>query len=214
MNIPKRFIRIWVGKKPMPKIFQKWWNDFKLIHPDYEFVTITSLKDFPISEEIKRIIPNVGTCAGLSDIYRLLALYYMGGIYIDTDVMPLKSFNKLINSNQAFLGKRSGRSFETAIIGCPQYCTAIKDVIDALPEWYSKNINKTASVQTGPAFVSSVLFGRSDVTHLPSKTFYPYNGFMAPKRLEKEIMFRDKKNFPPEMLAAHFSNHRWGGKPF
>jgi hypothetical protein len=26
-------------------------------------------------------------------------------------------------------------------------------------------------------------------------------------------MFRDKNNFPPEMIAAHFSNHKWGGKP-
>jgi len=31
-KIPKRFIRIWIGNKPMPNKFQEWWNDFKKIH--------------------------------------------------------------------------------------------------------------------------------------------------------------------------------------
>jgi hypothetical protein len=72
--------------------------------------------------------------------------------------------------------------------------------------------DRSASVQTGPAFVSAGWFGRPDIEHLPTKTFYPYNGFMAPKRHEKMMIFKNKQ-FPPEMIAAHFGNHRWGGKP-
>jgi hypothetical protein len=108
---------------------------------------------------------------------------------------------------------RSSKSFESAIIGSPKNHLAIYELINKLPKWFYEHINHSASVQTGPAFISSVLFGRSDVTHLPIKTFYPYNGFMAPKKNEKEYMFKNIKNFPEEMIAAHFSNHKWGGNP-
>lgn len=216
-TIPKRFIRIWVGGNKLPSIFQKWWIEFKEMHPDYEFVTITdkTKNSIFVPDNIKPIIKQVKTCAGLSDILRILILYQIGGIYIDTDVMPIKSFNELIETskNKPFLGKRSGKSFESAIIGTPKQHPAFYDLIQSLPEYFVKNINKAASVQTGPAFISSVLFGREDVIHLPSKTFYPYNGFMAPKRNEKNEIFSSKNNFPKEMIAAHFSNHIWGGNP-
>jgi mannosyltransferase OCH1-like enzyme len=212
--IPKRFIRVWIGgKKEIPLQFEQWWEDFQKLHPDYEFVT---LRDFSIVKPPKSLIPlleSVSTCAGVSDIMRVVSMYELGGIYVDTDVMPLKNFDTLVG-NTPFLAKRSSVSFETAIIGSPPQHPAFKAVIDAYPEWFYKNNDKAASVQTGPAFVSSILFNRPDVRHLPIKTFYPYNGFMAPKRMEKMRIFADKGNFPPEMFAAHFSNHKWGGKPW
>ena len=41
-KIPKRFIRVWLGPKPIPELFEKWWQEFKDIHPDYDFITISS----------------------------------------------------------------------------------------------------------------------------------------------------------------------------
>jgi mannosyltransferase OCH1-like enzyme len=212
-KIPKRFIRIWIGNNKMPLQFEKWWQEFKQIHPDYEFITITNYESIPMPDEIKSILKKINSCAGISDVVRILALYHIGGIYIDTDVMPIKSFDLLIDSNKPFLGKRSSKSFESAIIRSPKHHPALLELINKLPSWFYKNINKTASVQTGPTFVSSVLFGREDVTHLPIKTFYPYNGFLAPHRNDKIKLFNDKSNFPEEMICAHFSNHRWGNNP-
>ncbi len=211
---PKRFIRIWLGEKQMPEIFEEWWVMFKKIHPNYNFLTINDNNLYEILDvpnNIKYLINKVSSYAGLSDIVRLIALYQIGGIYVDTDIKPLQSFDKLIN-DKPFLGLRSSKSFETAVIGSPKNHIAIKETIEKLPFWFEKNLNKSASVQTGPAFVSSVLFGREDVIHLPIKTFYPYNGFGAPKRKDKINMF-ENNIFPKEMIAAHFSNHRWGGKP-
>ena len=42
--IPKQFIRIWLGPKKIPDLFEKWWLGFQDIHPDYDFVTITDQK--------------------------------------------------------------------------------------------------------------------------------------------------------------------------
>tara|TARA_R110000868_G_scaffold265626_2_gene524528 strand:+ start:912 stop:1568 length:657 start_codon:yes stop_codon:yes gene_type:complete len=212
-KIPKRFMRVWIGgTKKIPSKFQEWWEELKEMHPDYEFVTITNWNGFNLSPAIKNIINNVDSYAGISDIARILALYQFGGIYVDTDVKPLKSFNSLIDDDRPFVGLRSSKSFESAIMGSPRGHIAFKELIETLPEWFNNHKGRSASVQTGPAFVSSVLFGREDVRHLPPKTFYPYNGFGAPKRDAKIHMF-ETKTFPEEMIAAHFSNHRWGGKP-
>tara|TARA_R110002020_G_scaffold208737_2_gene414569 strand:- start:358 stop:1038 length:681 start_codon:yes stop_codon:yes gene_type:complete len=211
-EIPKRFIRIWVGPKPIPDQFEEWWEGFQTIHPTYEFHTVRDIEQLDIPSAIKPMIQDVKTCAGLSDIGRLLALHQLGGVYVDTDIMPLKSFDELIKTDKVFIGKASKKSFYSAVIGSPPNHEAIGKVIDKMPSWFYEHATKAASVQTGPTFVTSVLFGRDDVLHLPMETFYPYSCFMAPKRHEKEQIFADR-NFPDEMVAAHFGNHRWGGKP-
>jgi hypothetical protein len=128
-------------------------------------------------------------------------------------MMPLKSFDPLVKYTNPFIGKRSGVSFANGVIGSPAKHIALKELLFTLPKWYSEHVDSAASVQTGPAFVSSVWFGRKDVVHMPIEAFYPYNGFMAPKKEERDLMFKDKKNFPKEMYAAHYGSHNWGGKP-
>jgi hypothetical protein len=86
------------------------------------------------------------------------------------------------------------------------------DLLDKLPAWFNAHPDRSSVVQSAGPFLSSVWFGRADVRHLPIKTFYPYNGFGAPKRDQKLEIFR-RREFPPEMLAAHFSNMKYGGKP-
>ena len=211
--IPKRFIRIWLGPKEIPELFQDWWKQFKDIHPDYEFITIDDNHNFKIPDYLLKIYNEVGSYAGRSDVLRYIVLHQLGGVYVDTDVMPIKRFDHLLDSDKPFIAQRSSKSFEIAVIGSPAKHKALEDLFISLPAWYQNHLENSASVQTGPAFVSSVWFGRNDITHLPNTTFYPYNGFMAPKRNEKLEIFKNKNNFPENMVAAHFSNHRWGGKP-
>lgn len=212
--IPKRFIRIGWDNKPMPPVFEKWWLEFKALHPTWQFVTLYDKDCLELlPSAFKDIWINASSYAARSDITRYVAVWKLGGIYVDTDVMPLKPMDCLLDDPRPFAGKRSSTSFESAIFGSPSNHPAMTDLIKALPKWYFAHQGRAASVQTGPAFFSSVLFGREDVRHLPIKTFYPYNGFMAPKRNQKIGMFSDKSKFPPEMLCAHFSNNSWGGKP-
>lgn len=211
-KIPKRFIRIWLGQKPIPSLFEKWWQEFKELHPDYDFVTISDSTKIELPKKLEKIYNAGLTYAGQSDILRLVALHNIGGIYVDVDIMPLKSFNPLLESSKTFIGLRSSKSFESAVIGGCKEDQTFKDVLNALPEWFQIHQHNSCSVRTGPTFVSSVWFGKENINHLPIKYFYPFNGFGAPKRDIKLKMFSDKSNFPTEMYAAHFSNHRWGGK--
>tara|TARA_R110002020_G_scaffold51921_2_gene146462 strand:+ start:1213 stop:1977 length:765 start_codon:yes stop_codon:yes gene_type:complete len=236
--IPKQFIRIWLGPKKIPDLFEKWWTGFQNIHPDYKFITIVdedSKKAFneiyssreqrhrfidadsfwetknTLYYHLQSIYKESKTYAGLSDILRIVALYELGGIYLDTDMMPIKSFDKLLEDNTPFACKRSSKSFESAVLGGPAKHTAFINLINAIEPWYE--MHKEKVMIFAGAFISSEWFGNPDIRHLPIKTFYPYNGFMAPKRHEKEKIFENISNFPKEMIAAHFSNHIWGGKP-
>lgn len=160
---------------------------------------------------LKSIYNEAKTYAGRSDILRIIALYELGGIYLDTDMMPLKSFNKLLKENTPFACKRSSKSFESAVLGSPAKHFQLLYLISEMPSYYE--LHKKSTMIFAGAFISKFWFGNSSIRHLPIKTFYPYNGFMAPKRKEKEKIFKNKNNFPKEMIAAHFSNHIWGGKP-
>jgi mannosyltransferase OCH1-like enzyme len=205
--IPKRFIRVWPGQDAIPDLFERWWDAFQQLHPDYDFLTIREPDLIP--PELMNIYQDCDTLAGRSDVLRYVAVCHHGGIYVDTDVMPLRPFDDLLVDPSPFAGKRSSISFESAVFGCPAQHPVIADLIKALPDWYWQHPGRAASVRTGPAFFSSVWFGRPDVRHLPASAFYPYNGFMAPKRNEKMRIFT-ARSFPPNMYCAHFSNHHWG----
>jgi mannosyltransferase OCH1-like enzyme len=51
-----------------------------------------------------------------ADYIRFYSLYHFGGIYLDSDVQVLKSFNPLL-LHQSFIGLESSGDFEAAIIG-------------------------------------------------------------------------------------------------
>jgi len=210
--IPQRFIRVWIGENPIPEQHEIWWDEFQQIHPDYEFLTLTNFDSVNVPSAFIPIINSVDTKASQSDILRMLALHDIGGIYVDTDVMPIRSFETLRQQGRPFLGQRSKKAFEIAVMGSPKKHPAFATLLKALPAHFEQHKDRKASVATGPAFYSSVLFGRPDVLHCRTSTFYPYDGWGAPSRPTKELMFSDKKNFPPNMLAAHFSEQRWGGK--
>ena len=211
-KIPKRFIRVWLGPKPIPELFEKWWQEFKDIHPDYDFITISSYTKIELPDKLEKIYNSGITYAGQSDIIRIVALYNLGGIYIDTDMMPLKSFDPLLEDSRTFIGLRSKSSFANGVIGGCKGDKSFKELLDSLPSWYENHKDRSCSVRTGPAFVSNVWFGKKEINHMPVEYFYPYNGFGQPKRDVRLKMFSDKSNFPDGMYAAHFGNHRWGGK--
>ena len=211
--IPARFIRVWLGDNPIPQLFEKWWNEFKDIHPNYEFLTIKDRNEIVIPEKIRSIYENAQTYAGRSDILRLCALSQLGGIYVDTDMMPLKSFDPFLSHTQPFIGLRSKSSFANGVIGSPKEHYAIDRALDFLPIWYNLKKSHACSVSTGPAFISRIWFKKKWITHCPITYFYPYNGFGQPSRSVRDKMFSDKKNFPKQMFAAHYGSHTWGGKP-
>jgi hypothetical protein len=213
--IPRRLIRVWLGPKPIPALFQDWWSRFADLHPDWERRTILE-GDVPnllaAGGPMQRIYEDCPTWAGASDVLRMAALFEMGGIYVDCDMMPLRSFEPLLDGG-AFATERSGASFNNAVIGAPAGDPAVMAWGLELPEWYWTHRADTdrTDVLVGPTYLTHVWWDRPDVRHMPRQMFYPFRDFKYPRKGERAEIY-ETTEWPEEMLAAHYGNKNWGGK--
>lgn len=68
--------------------------------------------------------------AFVSDYVRLWALEQYGGVYLDTDVEVLKSYEPLLN-DIAFIGLEESKTHlpGTCVMGCEAHCRWVKDMI-------------------------------------------------------------------------------------
>lgn len=170
--IPQIFHRIWLDE-PVPAEFDLYWKRFEAMHPGWKFVTWDDSKALDwlrCPDEFAQ----ARTWAGKSDILRYEILYRYGGIYVDTDVEPLRPFDDLLGDNgDLFIGWEDERLLCPTVMGSPRAHPAIATLLFALPGWFRKYRNASPNRQTGPYFVTRHLRGRSDVRLFPPEVFYP-----------------------------------------
>lgn len=114
--IPKIIHFCWLSDHPYPKEIQEYMDSWKRNLPDYEFVH-WNFESFPKGKskwvdqafEAKKY-------AYAADYIRLYAVYHYGGIYLDTDVEVLKSFDPLLELPY-FVGTEGDLFIEAAVIG-------------------------------------------------------------------------------------------------
>lgn len=113
--IPKTIHYCWFGGKPLPKSVKKYMQTWKKHLPDYEIVEWNEdtfdVNSVPFTKEAYAH----QKYAFVSDYVRLYALYHQGGIYFDTDVEVLKSFDDLLEA-PAFMGYDSMNYLGTAVM--------------------------------------------------------------------------------------------------
>ncbi len=113
--IPKIIHYCWFGRKDKPVGIQKYMDSWKKHLSDYTIIEwnesnfdYTSLKYTQEAYLSKKY-------AFVSDVARLHALYVMGGVYLDTDILVLKSFDQLLN-NASFIGYEADMLPGTGVI--------------------------------------------------------------------------------------------------
>ena len=128
--IPKIIHYCWLSGEPFPPEIQQCIDTWKEYLPDYE-VWLWDTQRFDVNA-VKWTQQAFGArkYAFAADYIRLFALYYYGGIYLDSDVIVYKSFNDLLNLPY-FIGHDQIRGFEAAIIGAEQGCKWVKDMLDS-----------------------------------------------------------------------------------
>jgi len=114
--IPKIIHYCWLSGQEYPKHIAENIASWKAVLPDYEFI-LWDTEQFNLSKSIwvKEAFENK-KFAFASDFIRLYALYSHGGIYLDTDVEILKSFDDLLDLPY-FMGSQHNDLVEAAIIG-------------------------------------------------------------------------------------------------
>ena len=129
-KIPKVIHYCWFGKNPIPEEYQNYINSWKRIMPDYKIIGWNeSNYDINKCAFIKEAYENK-KWAFVSDYARLDIIYNNGGIYLDTDVEVVKSFDDLL-SYEGFMGFEESGFVATGLgFGAIKHHPIIKENLD------------------------------------------------------------------------------------
>ena len=106
----------WFGKKPLPKIAIKCIESWKKYLPDYEIIKWDETNvDFNECSFVKEAYENK-KWAFVADYARTKAIYNMGGIYFDTDMLITKPIDFLLEK-ETFLGLEDSYMVNSAVWG-------------------------------------------------------------------------------------------------
>jgi len=129
--IPKIIHFCWLSNDPYPEKIQRCMDSWKKYLPDYEFVH-WNFDRFPRGKS-KWVDQAFDThkYAFAADYIRMYALYHFGGIYLDTDVEVLKSFDDLLDLPYFLGAEPSETGVEAAVLGFEKGNALIKDMLDS-----------------------------------------------------------------------------------
>lgn len=126
--IPKIIHYCWFGGNPLPEKDKKCIESWKKFCPDYQIIEWNESNfDVNCCQYVKEAY-EAKKWAFVSDYARIYALYTMGGIYLDTDVELLKSFDKFL-FHTAFTGFESTQYPFTAVVGSEPQGQFVNDIL-------------------------------------------------------------------------------------
>ena len=128
--IPKKLHYCWFSGEPFPEDLQRCIDSWQKFLPDFEWIKWDREKalatDIPwVSEALQQ-----KRWAFAADAVRLYALYTEGGLYLDTDVEVLRSFDDLLERPYIFGYENGSRRIEAATMGCEAGSAPIKAALD------------------------------------------------------------------------------------
>lgn len=176
---------------------EQWWKDFGRLHPGWELRTYREPidpADWPLTGDLFARCQNGAQKAGL---IRLEILVRDGGVYVDSDVEPIRPFEPLLHG-PAFAGWEDETTVPDAVLACepnhPAFVLALqkaRSVIEGGGDAY----------QSGPMVTTELLPNRPDVLVLPPGAFYPFHYLQKAKAADPH---------PPWAFVAHHWHHSWG----
>lgn len=129
--IPKIVHYCWFGKGEMPELAEQCLASWKKHMPDWQIMAWTEANfDVDSAPLYVRQAYEAKKYAFVSDYVRLWALEQYGGLYMDTDVEVLRSFDPLLNDT-AFIGMEESLAHMpgTCVMGCESHCQWVKDML-------------------------------------------------------------------------------------
>jgi len=209
--IPKIIHYCWFGGKRKPKLVRDCIKSWKKHCPDYKIIE-WSEKNTDLKHPFVKHAYEAEKWAFVSDYIRLKVLYEFGGIYLDTDMILLKSMNNFIR-NECFFGAEEQNIISCGIIGAIKEnefikeCKSNYDFID-----FKKNIDWYEIVITiivtelfrkkyGFNKILETKINYNEVTIYPVKVFYPF-----PYRKKEDIV-----NYKNYIQANSYAVHLWSG---
>jgi mannosyltransferase OCH1-like enzyme len=210
-NIPRIIHYCWLGGSAPSEQMLHCIETWRRHHPRYE-IKRWDESNLPDDPFIARAIKG-GHLSRASNAVRLHAIYNQGGIYLDTDVEVLRSFEPL-RRNPCFLGFQyvpdgtSYKPFEmcigTAVMGARRGHPLIRQLLAELP----RTVEGPAAFEIiGPQMATAVLI-RAGLTRYSDVAIVIGGATIFPKAAFFPYFF--KETFDPAAIGADtFAIHHW-----
>lgn len=192
MAIPKILHQVWLGPKEMPAQFVSWREQWRRLHPDWEYMLHTD-KDIP--QELRGYMDGCKGYSSKSNVLRLYVVNKYGGVYADTDFEWNRNIDLFLDY-QAFVAKQHGSEYCNAFFGATACHPMIAYQLEQLPEYSNKN------PPWGPALMTAAVNKfKNTVTCIPTSHVYPYMWFEP---------YQPASIFPDSYAVHHWSKSWWG----
>jgi len=198
--IEKKIHYVWLGKGKYNDLMIKCINSWKEKLPDYDIIEWNEdnldLKVIAKENKFFKECKKRKMWAFMADYLRLKILYENGGIYLDSDVEVLKSFNNLLNQPY-IIGMETKEYVSSAVIGCEKNNELIGKILD----FYNNRI-WNEPLYTIPTIMTKVINEQNNVKIYKKEYFSP---------IEYEEKYNDDL-ITPNTYTIHWFNASWNTK--
>ena len=201
--IPKKIHYCWFGGQEMPPLNKACFDTWNKFLPDYELVRWDE-ENCPMNDFTQYHLEQ-GNWAFVADYVRLYALYTEGGIYLDTDVEVVQSFDDILD-HSGFVAYEDENRINNAVCGGIKEHEFFKDCMEYMMERFRQNLHYAIS----PEVTTHILTNKQYDIHVYEKEkFYPYNPYDKSRAI-KVLMFN---MINENVYAIHHWAHSWTLEP-
>ncbi|MYL69907.1 glycosyl transferase [Halobacillus litoralis] len=158
-KIPKVIHYCWFGGKEKPYIVKECIDSWQTHLSEYKIIEWNETNFDVHSNQYIKEAYEAEKFAFVSDYVRLYALYHVGGIYLDTDVMVYKPFDDLL-LGEAFWGFEQEEYIATSTFGARKGHPFIKEFMEDYHQRYFLKSNGEFDDVTNVAKVTKLLTDR------------------------------------------------------
>lgn len=179
--IPKIIHYCWFGHGPMPELalkciasWKKWCPDYQIMEWNEDNFDINSNRYVWEAYEAKKY-------AFVTDYVRLYAMYTVGGIYMDTDVMVLKSLDEYLG-HEAFSGFETKTKISTGIMASVKGQRVVGELLKHYDDIPFINKDGTLNLTTNVETITNMMLQKGFVPNgqfqiIDNFAIYPQNVF-------------------------------------
>lgn len=207
-RIPPKIHYCWFGKKEIPEKNQIWMESWRKYCPDCEIIRWDET-NYDVSKNRYMYEAYQNQKWGfVSDYARIDIIYHYGGIYLDTDVEIIKSWEDL-RYQEAFMGKET--SFRIALglgFGSVQYYSLWKDLLDMYDRIYFVREDGTRNQVPCPELQNAVYLHKGfqnngEYQRVGEAVVYP------PAVLSPKDQFTGEIMLTPHTYSIHHFDGTW-----
>ena len=211
-SIPKIIHFIWIGEAPLPPSYEYYISSWINNHPDWIFCFWNDYnKPILINEEIYNLAKYPAMKA---DILRYELLYFIGGVYIDTDFLSIKNIDELLKNIDGFTGFESDDYMAIGLMGFKPLDPILYQIIIQIPyniihqnslletgyETFIPSNSIPIPKLTGPVFFTYIWDKYKTNLHKAFKREYFYSYSFEEKHQNKKFIIKN----------TNYAIHMWG----